>query len=87
MPRHGINRGYSVGSGVSKVVGNYANPSIYEESSVKVMEDEEAREKGTGAPEWIRDPSVHVVIIPGRRIVRDDWRTFIIVVVIDHLRT
>jgi hypothetical protein len=86
MPHHGINREYSVGSGVSKVVRNYANPSIYEESSVEVVENKESREPGTRAPEWIRDPSVHVVIIPGRRIVCDDWRTFIIVVVIDHFR-
>jgi hypothetical protein len=73
----------SVGPGIAKMIGNEPGPIVYENGSVEVMENKESREPETGAPERIRNPGVHVIIIPGRRVVSDDWRAFIVVVVIN----
>ena len=50
---------------------------------IEIVQDEEPREEESRAPEWIRDPGVEVVVIPGRWVISDDRRTFLIVVVVD----
>jgi hypothetical protein len=54
--------------------------------NVKVVQDEESREEEPCTPERIRNPAIQVVIIPGRRIVGDNRRPFVIVIVVDFLR-
>lgn len=53
---------------------------------MKIIQDEKAREEETRTPEWVRNPSVQVVIIPGRRIVSDNRRTFSIVILVNYRR-
>jgi hypothetical protein len=50
---------------------------------MEVMEDIEPREIEPGVPERVGDPSIHVRIIPGRRIVGHDGRAFGGIIIID----
>ena len=52
------------------------------DESVKIMQAEEAREEKSAPPERIRDPVIHIVIIPRRRVVSDHRRTFLIVIIV-----
>jgi hypothetical protein len=62
------------------------DPAVDDDDCVKVMKNEESGEPESRAPEWIRDPSIHIVVIPGRRVISDNRRSLIIIVVIDHVR-
>lgn len=53
---------------------------------VKIGQDEKTGEEETRTPEWVRNPSIKVVVIPGRRIVSDDRRAFTIVVLVNLRR-
>jgi hypothetical protein len=53
---------------------------------MKIVQDEKAREEETRTPEWVRNPSVQVVVVPGRGIVSDNRRTFSIVVLVNYRR-
>jgi len=53
---------------------------------MKIVQDKEAREEETRKPEWVGNPSVQVVIIPGRWIVRDYRRTFLVIVIVNYWR-
>jgi hypothetical protein len=53
---------------------------------VKIIQDEKTGEEEPGAPEWVRDPSIEVVVIPGRGIVGDDGRTFGVVILVNFRR-
>jgi hypothetical protein len=53
---------------------------------MEVMEDIEAREIEPGVPEWTGDPGIHVIIIPGRRIICHDRRAFGVIIIIDFRR-
>jgi len=70
---------------VAIMIGNEARPTVSVNGPVKVVENEESREPETGAPEGIRDPCVHVIVIPGRRVVGDHGRPFIVVVVVNYI--
>ena len=52
--------------------------------SMEVIEDKVSREVEPGVPEWARDPAIHVIIVPWRRIIGDNRRSFGIIVIIDH---
>ena len=85
MPRHRINGMYSVAPVVAVMIGNKARTTVSVNRSVEVVENVESGEPETGVPEGIRDPCVHVIVIPGRRIVSDDRRPFIVVVVVNYI--
>jgi hypothetical protein len=53
---------------------------------VEVVQNEEPMEVEPEPPEWIGDPGVQVIIIPRRRVVGDNRRTFLIIIVIYNLR-
>ncbi len=53
---------------------------------MKIVQDVKAREEETRTPEWIRHPAIQVVVIPRRRIVSDNRRAFLIVIVVNFLR-
>ena len=57
--------------------------SMEKETSVKIVEDEEPWEPEPRIPKWIRNPGIQVIIIPGRRIVTNNWGALIVVIVID----
>jgi hypothetical protein len=84
MPSPRINPKYPSVPMVSNVVGDHDHPLIYDNNLVKVMEDIEPRKKETGAPERAWNPGIHVIVIPGRRIVGDDWRALIIIIIINY---
>jgi hypothetical protein len=85
MPRHRINGMNPVAPVVPIMIGNEAGATVSVNGSVEVVENEESGEPETGPPEGIRDPRVHVVVIPGRRVVSDDGRPFIVVVVVNYI--
>ena len=85
MPCHRIYRIYPVAPVVAIMIGNEAMPTVSVNGPVEVVEDEESGEPETGAPEGIRNPRVHVRVIPWRRIVSDDGWPFTVVVVVDYI--
>jgi hypothetical protein len=86
MPRHRINGIYPVAPVVAIMIGNEARPTVSINGPVEVVENEESGEPETGEPEWVRDPCVHVIVIPGRGIVSDDGRSLIVVIVDNDIR-
>ena len=70
---------------VEIMIGNEVRPTVPVNGPVEVVENEESGEPETGAPERIRDPRVHVGVIPGRRVVSHDGRPFIVVVVVNYI--
>jgi len=53
---------------------------------MEIVQNKKAREKETGTPEWIGNPSVQVAVIPGRWIISNHRRTFVIVVLVNDRR-
>ena len=76
---------YPLAPVVTIMIGNEARPTVSVNGSVEIVEDEESGEPETVAPEGVRDPRVHVIVIPGRRVVSDDGRPFIVVVVVNYI--
>jgi hypothetical protein len=85
MPRYRINGIYPVALVVAIMIGNEARPTVSKNGPVEIVENEESGKPETGAPEWVRDPCIHVIVIPGRRIISDDRRTFIVIVVVNYI--
>jgi hypothetical protein len=54
--------------------------------SVEVMQTEEARKEKPIEPEWIRNPGVHVIIIPRGRVVAHYGGAFLVVIIINVRR-
>jgi len=86
MPRYRINDIYPVALVVAIMIGNEARPTVSKNGPVEVVENEESGKPETGAPEWVRDPCVHVIVIPGRSIVSDDGRPLIVVIIVNYIR-
>jgi hypothetical protein len=77
---------YPLAPVVTIMIGNEARPAVVSVNGpVEVVENEESGEPETGPPEGVRDPRVHVIVIPGRRVVSDDGRPFIVVVVVNYI--
>jgi hypothetical protein len=53
---------------------------------VKIVQNKKAGEEETRTPEWIGHPPVQVVVIPGRWIISNHRRAFIIVIVVNYRR-
>jgi hypothetical protein len=71
---------------VEEVIRESVMPVVDSDDLIKIVKNEEPGEPKTRAPERIRDPGIHVVIIPGGRVISDDRRPLIIIVVIDRVR-
>jgi hypothetical protein len=84
-PPHRINGMYPVGPAVAIMIGNEARPTVSVNGPVEVVENEESGEPETGPPEGVRDPRVHVIVIPRRRVVSDDGRPLVVVVVVNYI--
>ena len=69
---------------IPEVVRNEVMVPMEKDTPVEIMKDEEAGKPEPSAPEWIRNPSIHVIVIRGRLVVGDDWRTLVRVVAIDR---
>ena len=67
---------------IVEMIRDKLHPVVHEVMPVEIMENEKTRKPETGPPEGIRHPSVQVIVIWGRTVVRDDGRTFIRVVFI-----
>ena len=85
VPRRRINAMYPVALVVAIMIGNEMGPTVSVSGSVEIVENEESGEPKTGVPEWVRDPRVHVRVIGGRRIISDDGRPLIIVIVANDI--
>jgi hypothetical protein len=75
-----------MGLGVDDVIGTDHPFLINNYDRLKVIQHEEPGEEESRTPEGRRNPGVQVIIIRRRRIVSDHRWTFIIVVVVDHVR-
>jgi len=69
-----------VGDGVDVVI---ADPVVMAMMDVKIAQDEKTREPECTIPERVRNPSVQIIVIPGRGIVSDNGWTFRVEVVVD----
>ena len=67
---------------IDKVIADKMVMVTDEDVPVEIMQTEETRKEESTPPEWIWDPSIEVVVIPWRWIIRDNWWTFIIVIVV-----
>ena len=76
---------YPLAPVVAIMIGNEARTTVSVNGPVEVVENEESGEPETVAPEGVRDPRVHVIVIPGRRVVSDDGWPFIVVVVVNYI--
>ena len=86
MP-HRVHPAERMGPGIEKVISDAKMMVVVAHNdNVKVVQDEESREKEPGTPERIRNPAIEVVIIPGRKIAGDNRGPFVIVIVVDFLR-
>ncbi len=54
--------------------------------NIKIVQDEKPREEESGAPEWVRDPGIKIIVIPGWRVVTNDRRTLLVVIIVNGLR-
>jgi hypothetical protein len=54
--------------------------------SMKVMQTEEARKEKSTPPEWIGNPGIHVIIVPRWRVIADNRRAFLIIIIINDCR-
>ena len=70
---------------VAIMIGNEIRPTVSVNGPVEIVENKESGEPETRAPEWVRDPCVHIIVIPGGRVVSDDGRSFIVVVVVNYI--
>lgn len=85
-PRRGVNRNNPFCLGVDHVVAEYHGSSIYESNPMEVVQTEESWEPESRIPEWIRNPGIQVIIIPGWGIVSNNRWTLIVVIIVDDLR-
>jgi hypothetical protein len=53
---------------------------------MEIVQNKKAREEEARTPEWERNPSIQVAVVPGRWVISNHRRTFIIVVLINDLR-
>ncbi len=56
-------------------------------NDIEVIEREKPGEPVTVPPEWPGIPGIQVRILPGRRVVGNNRRTVLIVIVLDRFRT
>jgi hypothetical protein len=49
---------------------------------MEVMQAEETRIEKSPPPEWIWNPGIHIIVIPGRRIIGDYRRTLVIIIIV-----
>jgi hypothetical protein len=63
------------------MVADYPSSSMHKNESVEVVQTEEPREPESRTPEWIRNPGIQVIIIPGWRIVSHNGWTLIVVII------
>jgi hypothetical protein len=53
---------------------------------MEVMQAEETREEKSTPPEWVWDPSIHIIVIPGWRIVAHHGWAFVVIIIVDYRR-
>jgi hypothetical protein len=79
-----IHRYHSIPAPIEDVIGdNLENVILDYDDPMEVVQDEESREPETVPPEWMRNPGIQVVVIPGRGIIGDCRRPLVVIVVVD----
>ena len=69
------------------VVGNEKGVPAERYTPMKIMQDEKPTKVRPRAPERVWNPGIHVIIRIRRRIVGYYGRAFIVIVIVDNLRT
>ena len=74
---------YPVAPVVAIMIGNEARPTVSVNGPVEIVENEECGEPETRSTRTGKGPRHTCNSNPGRRVISDDWRPLIVVVVID----
>jgi hypothetical protein len=53
---------------------------------MEIMQTEETREEKSAPPEWVWDPGIHIIVVPGWRIVANHGWTFVVIIIVDYRR-
>jgi hypothetical protein len=69
---------------VEHPIRNHNNRLVYENRPVEVTEDKEPVEGESMVPEWPGNPRIEIVVIPRRWVIGHHWRTFRVIIIIDH---
>ncbi len=56
---------------------------VVKHKEIEIVQNEESWEKEPRVPEGIGNPRIQIAIIVGRRIIANDWRTFLVVIIVD----
>ena len=72
-----------MGLPIDKVIADETVMVTDEDAPVKIMQAEEATEVKSTPPEWVWDPGIHIIVIPGRRIIADHGWTFFVIIIVD----
>jgi hypothetical protein len=68
------------------VIGDPSPVTTEEDSPIEVTQTIVAWEEKSTPPEWVWDPSIHVIVIPGRGIVANHGWTFVVIIIVDYRR-
>jgi len=68
------------------VIGDPGMATADENTPMKITQAEEASEVKSTPPEWIGNPGIHIIVIPGRRIIADHGWTFVVIIIVDYRR-
>ncbi len=71
---------------IEEVVSDDEGSSVYENDLVEVVEDIESREEKSAEVEGRRHPSIHVGVVPRRRVVSDHRRSLAIIIIVYNTR-
>ena len=69
---------------IMMMVGNDDDNVVEDDEAAEIVKDKISWEEKSAAPERIRHPGVQVIIIPRRRIIGHNRRTFAVIIVINH---
>ena len=83
---YGVHYRHGFIQSMDNMVGDYERMPVENDMPVEIAQDEESGEEEPGTPERIRNPGVQGIVSRGRRVVGNDRRAIIIVIVVDDLR-
>ena len=73
-----------MGFRIDKVIADKMLMAIEEDNPVEIMQAEETRKEESAPPEWKWDPSIEIVVVPGRRIISNHGWTFLIIITVNY---
>jgi hypothetical protein len=80
---NGVNSEDPVSPYVVEVVTEKKQMPVCSEGPMKIMEDEKSSKPESTPPERIRNPRVQVIVIRWRRVVRNNGRTLLSIIIVN----